>query len=203
MTEEDQEKKDSGRGKSVFESVPSYLAGFAAVATASVAVLTYLHNRAVAPTKEQETTSSTEPEIKGAHVTAVPAVEVAPTRPANGSTQAGPAASASGRGANQAAPSLNSALHPTQCGGYLGTWTLSTGEVMSLFENQRVEVKGGANQPPRFGRWYCSGRNEELFYLTLDREQTVTFDASGDGKTIYQRADRRTATPLSATRTSP
>ena len=192
------ENKENERRKSVFESVPSYLAGFAAVATASVAVLTYLHNRDVAPGEKQETKPTTETEVSHDHVTAVPGVEIAPTRP----TQAASASAANTAGAAQKARSLDSALHPVQCGAYIGSWNLSTGEVMSVFENQRVEVKTDGG-PPRFGRWYCSGRNEELFYLALDRADTVVFDASGDGKTIYQRADQRNATPLSATRAGP
>jgi hypothetical protein len=31
---------------------------------------------------------------------------------------------------------------------------------------------------------------------------SLIFDASGDGKTLYQRTDQRTAMPLSATRVS-
>jgi hypothetical protein len=193
------ENKENDRRKSVFESLPSYLAGFAAVATATVAVLTYLHTREAAPGAEQETKATTETEINHNHVTAVPGVEIAPARASSGSN--GSAAGTAGRGATQAAPSLNSALHPTQCGAYIGRWKLSSGEVMSALENKRVEVKGDG--APRFGRWYCSGSAEELFYLTLDGAQTVIFEASGDGETIYQRADQRNPTPLSATHLGP
>jgi len=63
MTEE---KEKDHRGKSVFESLPSYLARFAAVATATVGVLTYLRHRDV------ETTPITETEITRDHVGAVP-----------------------------------------------------------------------------------------------------------------------------------
>jgi hypothetical protein len=181
MTEE--KEKDTGR-KSIFESVPSYLAGFAAVATATVAVLTYLRHQ------DLETKPITETEISHGDVRAVPSVEVTPAR----------STSTKGAAAVQASPTLDSALHPTHCPAYLGTWKLSTGELMSLFENDRVEVKAGAAAAPRFGRWTCSGRNDEIFYLTLDRAGTLVFDASGDGAQLYQRADQHGATPLSATR---
>jgi hypothetical protein len=180
------EEKKGSRGKSVFESVPSYLAGFAAVATATVAVLTYLRHRDV------EMNPITETEISREHVGAVPSVEVTPHK---GTPTSGAAAKA-------APASLESALHPARCAGYVGAWKLSSGELMSLLDNERVEIKadGGA---PRFGRWNCSGRNEEILYVMPDRaNSTLTFDASGDGNTIYQRADQRTTTPLSATRAS-
>jgi len=187
MTEE---KEKDHRGKSVFESLPSYLARFAAVATATVGVLTYLRHRDV------ETTPITETEITRNHVGAVPGLEVRPKQ--TGNAKATPVSGA----ATKAAPSLESALHPARCGAYVGGWKLSSGEQLSLLDNERVEVKteGAA---PRFGRWNCSGRNEEILYVTLDRaNSTLTFDASGDGNTLYQRADERTPAPLSATRTS-
>ena len=186
MTEE---KEQSTGRKSVFESLPSYLAGFAAVATATVAVLTYLHNRDV------ETTPITEPEVSREHVGAVPSVEVSRTR----ATQAG---NASTKGATQAKPTLDSALHPARCAAYVGTWKLSSGETMSLLENERVEIKAGSAGQPRFGRWSCSGRDDETFSLSLDREPTVVFTASGDGNALYQRGDQHNATPLSAARAS-
>ena len=62
LVRSDAEERERNRRKSFFDSLPSYLAGFAAVATATVAVLTYLHNRDVAPKDRQETTSGTEPE---------------------------------------------------------------------------------------------------------------------------------------------
>ena len=189
-----EENKDHNRRKSVFESLPSYLAGFAAVATAAVAVLSYLHNRDV------ETTARTEPEVSRQHVGAVPSLEVAPARSTSGNapTKATPVSSTA-----QTKPTLDSALHPTRCPAYIGTWKLSTGELMSVFDNERVEVRASAGSAPRFGRWACNGRSDEVFYLTLDRGQQLVFDASGDGTQIYQRTDQRTATPLSATRTAP
>jgi hypothetical protein len=182
---EDKEDKETNRRRSVFESLPSYLAGCAAVATATVGVLTYLRHRDV------ETTPITETEINHDHVGAVPSLEVRPAKAGNAKGAA-----------SQTAPSLESALHPTRCAGYVGGWKLSSGEQLSLLDNERVEIKteGAA---PRFGRWNCSGRNEEILYVTLDRSNsTLTFDASGDGKSLYQRADQRTPTPLSATRAS-
>jgi hypothetical protein len=190
MTEKE-DKEKPGR-KSLFESLPSYLAGLAAVATATVAVLTYLHNRNVAVE-----TPSTEPEVSHEHVTAVPSVEIAPSRTGPSGVVANGSA---GRNPTQAAPTLESAVRPTRCASYIGTWKLSSGESLSLLANERAEVSGGT--APRFGRWACSGRDEEIFYLMLDRERSVTFDASGDGKTLYQRTDQPSATPLSATRTS-
>jgi hypothetical protein len=181
MTEEEK----GSRGKSVFESLPSYLAGFAAVATATVGVLTYLRHRDV------ETTPITETEITRDHVGAVPSLEVRPVKAGNAQGAA-----------TKTAPGLESALHPVRCAGYVGGWKLSSGEQLWLLDNERVEVKS-EGAAPRFGRWNCSGRNEEILNVTLDRSNsTLTFDASGDGKTIYQRADQRTPTPLSATHTS-
>lgn len=182
---EDKEDKESNRRRSVFESLPSYLAGCAAVATATVGVLTYLRHRDV------ETTPITETEINHDHVGAVPSLEVRPAKAGNAKGAA-----------SQNASSLESALHPARCAGYVGGWKLSSGEQLSLLDNERVEIKADGGTP-RFGRWNCSGRNEEILYVTLDRSNgTLTFDASGDGKSLYQRADQRTPTPLSATRTS-
>jgi hypothetical protein len=181
-----EEKGKGSRGKPVFESLPSYLAGFAAVATATVGVLTYLRHRDV------ETTPTTETEITRDHVGAVPSLEVRPRQ-----TGAAPVSSA----ATKAAPSLESALHPARCAAYIGGWKLSSGELLSLLDNERVEIKA-EGAAPRFGRFNCSGRNEEILYVTLDRANTLTFDASGDGNTLYQRPDQHTGTPLSATRVS-
>jgi hypothetical protein len=198
------EQQDKDTRKSFFDSLPSYLAGLAAVATATVAVLTYLHNRNVAGTKEQETTPITEPEVSRDHVGAVPSVEIAPTRPTPAGTapaSSKPAAGTPAKSATQAAPTLQSALHPVRCASYVGTWRLSSGELLSLFDNERAEARAGATAAPRFGRWACSGRNEEMLYLTMDREPTLAFTASGDGK-LYQRItdQRTTTTPLTATR---
>jgi hypothetical protein len=52
----------------------------------------------------------------------------------------------------------------------------------------------------------AAGQKASPRYVAVFRHlippSTLTFDASGDGKTLYQRADQRTPTPLSATRTS-
>ena len=180
------EQKDKGTGKSFFDSLPSYLAGFAAVATATVAVLTYLNHH------DAETTPITEPEVNLEHVGAVPSVEVRarPTQPGG----------ASATGASQAKPTLGSALHPARCASYVGTWQLSSGELLTFNDDERVEVRASADAAPRFGRYNCSGRNEEILYLMIDREGTLTFTESGDGK-LYQRTDQRSTTaPLTATR---
>ena len=166
-------KEKDNRRKSFFDSLPSYLAGFAAVATATVAVLTYLHNRDVASKDRQETTSGTEPEVDRGHVGAIPSFEVAPARATsagNVSATAAPGTNTAGNGATRVSPTLESALRPTRCSSYVGTWKLSSGDLMSLLNNDRVEFRGTAGAP-RFGRWSCSGRNEEIFYLSLDREQ--------------------------------
>jgi hypothetical protein len=177
------EKENSGR-KSIFDSIPSYLAGFAAVATATVAVLTYLHHQDV------ETSATTEPEVKGAHVSAVPSVEVKAKRPGQ-----------TGKSAAQATPTLGSALHPVPCAAYVGTWQLSSGEFLTFLENERVEARESAGAVPTFGRYSCSGRNDEFLYLNMDgANNNIVFTASGDGK-LYQRADQNNATPLIATRT--
>ena len=88
----------------------SYLAGFAAVATATVAVLTFTL------TKRRGNDPITEPEVSHGNVGAVPSVEVR-ARP----TQAGaPAAGTPGKTAPQAKPTLGSALHPARCAAYVG-----------------------------------------------------------------------------------
>jgi hypothetical protein len=188
------EQQDKDTRKSFFDSLPSYLAGLAAVATATVAVLTYLHNRDVARTKEQETIPITEPEVNPEHVGAVPSVEITPTRPTPAGSKSAP----------QATPTLGSALHPARCASYVGTWQLSSGELLTFLADERVEARASADAAPRFGRYNCSGRNEEILYLMMDREGTLTFTESGDGK-LYQRItdQRTTTTPLTATRAPP
>jgi hypothetical protein len=182
-------EQENSRRKSFLDSLPSYLAGFAAVATASVAVLTYLSHRDV------ETNPTIEPEINHENVGAVPSVEVK-ARP----TLSAPATSTRGKNASQAAPTLGSALHPVRCAAYVGTWQLSSGELLTFLDDERAEARASAGAAPRFGRYNCSGRNEELLYLMMQGENnTLVFTASGDGK-LYQRADQRTTTPLSATR---
>jgi hypothetical protein len=182
-------EQEHSRRKSFFESLPSYLAGFAAVATATVAVLTYLHHQ----DQDVEANPTTEPEIKGGHVSAVPSVEVK----AKGASATGASNSAA-----RAAPTLGSALHPVRCAAYVGTWQLSSGELLTFLEDERVETRANAGAAPGFGRYNCSGRNEELVYLTMEgANSTLVFTLSGDGK-LYQRADQRTTTPLTATRTA-
>jgi hypothetical protein len=184
------EQQDKDTRKSFFNSLPSYLAGFAAVATATVAVLTYLNH------KDVETTPITEPEVSHESVGAVPSVEVR-ARPA----QTAPAPGTPGKTAPQAKPTLGSALHPARCASYVGTWQLSSGELLTFNDDERVEVRASADAAPRFGRYNCSGRNEEILYLLMDREGTLTFTESGDGK-LYQRItdQRSTTAPLTATR---
>ena len=189
-------EEKSGR-KSIFESLPSYLAGFAAVATATVAVLTYLHHQDV------ETSPTTEPEVIRGHVTAVPSMEVSPKPSGAKNAQANGGSQAAAGAQPTQARSLNSALHPVRCPAYLGTWALSTGEQMSVFDNERVEVRTGTGGAPQFGTWSCNGRNEEVFILNLNREGTLYFDASGDGTELFQRPNERSKdAPLSAKRVS-
>jgi hypothetical protein len=211
--------------KSFVETIPSYLAGLAAVATATIAVLTFIHNRQVAPGEAQETAPATEPEVDRQHVGAVPSMEIAVTkrpksappersapdkplatvepRETQSSPQPAPTPSAVAKpSAPQATPTLAAALRPSPCAAYVGAWRLSSGELVKFFDNERLELTAAGAAVPRFGRWNCSGRNGELLYMTIERERTIVFTASGDGTSLYQRADRNTVSPLAATRES-
>ena len=117
-----------------------------------------------------------------------------------GQRRTAPAPGAPGKTAPQAQPTLGSALHPARCASYVGTWQLSSGELLTFLDDERVEARTSASAAPSFGRYNCSGRNEEILYVMIDREGTLTFTLSGDGK-LYQRTDQRTTTtPLTATR---
>ncbi len=108
-------------------------------------VLTYLRH------KDVDITATTETEITRDHVGAVPSLEVRPkqtgTRPVSGT-------------GTKAGPSLECALHPARCAAYVGGWKLSSGELMSLLDNERVEIKADGTAP-RFERFNCSGATKK------------------------------------------
>ncbi len=188
---------NDGPRKSWRETIPGYLAGLAAVATATVSVLTFLYHRSGEPESAPQNGSVIERDINR------PPVEA--HRSGGVSTQARSVAAetpAANLTARTAAPSLIAASRPNRCAPYFGAWHLSTGELMTFSDDERVEIAASAEGVPRFGRWWCSGRDAEMLYVTPDRERTIVFTLAPDAKRLYQRSTKHGITPLEAVRES-